>query len=558
MQRTEGEIRAAATARQAREQLALSRARQEVPTGAIEAECDDVWSNDEAQCDDLAMSIELVPPDDAFDEDCESESASDDCPMLVATPRPAEWQLCGEVAVTRPKDDAAAVDAAHQLFGDRWKTVNGDLHVYNEGVWQQDANVMKRLLMDRREELGVYGTTRSKMNDVIDLAKTMNVVDDAWTQQLDQLRSGLVPFADGIYDRAAMTIRAFTPEDKLTTKLDFNAPREDVRAERREVEQLLRDMLPDRLYNELLGHVAESLFSSTNSHKYFVQLYGDGNNGKTTLMSILSAAFPQWVRTTSVEHFVVKGGNHDSNRPQPWLIDVRGARIVFVEEPNNRAFDGSLLKLLRGNGAVTGRALYKGNVSYVPTWTLYIAANDPIETKPSDPAVRASMRSFHLPCHFSANGRAPHPYHRFPRKSIANVAERFTQRAYRIALLEVLWEHWDRYEADGLPPLESEFSRPLAQLYKDDHPSIRDLFARCFEENEQAMRVPEKELLHKLEAEGCTESQKKMKLTMEEHYKPHAFVRRYQHRKVYHWDGLEVRGGGFGGEALGRTLSDTW
>ena len=509
-----------------------------------------------------ATDIVLQPPDDVS-EDWQSETdASSEAPPAwgatfyeqVAPPRLDEC----------PKDDAAALEAAHKLFGDRWKTVNGELHVYRNGVWLQDANAFKTLLMEHRDQLGVYGTSRAKMNDVIDLAKTMNVADDAWTHQLDRLRAGLVPFADGIYNRETMTIRDFKPEDMLTTRLDFNAPREDVSAEKQEVEQLLRDMLPGGLYNELLGHVAESLFSATNTHKYFVQLYGDGNNGKTTLMSFLSAAFPQWVRTTSVEHFVVKGGNHDANRPQPWLLDVRGARIVFVEEPNNRAFDGSLLKLLRGNGAVTGRALYKGNVSYVPTWTLYIAANDPIETKPSDPAVRASMRSFHLPCHFSADGKPPHPFHQFSRKSIANVAERFRRRPYRLALLDVLWEHWDRYKTDGLPPLVSEFSRPLAQLYSDDHPSIRDLLVRCFEESKQAKRVAEKDLLHRLELEGCAESQKKMKLTMEEHYKAHAFVRRYQHRKVYHWDGLEVRDAGFGGHfdgdghALGCTLSDTW
>ena len=87
---------------------------------------------------------------------------------------------------------------------------------------------------------------------------------------------------------------------------------------------------------------------------------------------------------------------------------------------------------------------------------------------------------------------------------------------------------------------------------------------RQIEENKQAKRVAEKDLLHRLELEGCAESQKKMKLTMEEHYKAHAFVRRYQHRKVYHWDGLEVRDAGFGGHfdgdghTLGRTLSDTW
>ena len=50
-----------------------------------------------------------------------------------------------------------------------------------------------------------------------------------------------------------------------------------------------------------------SLFNCTNTHKYFVQLYGEGNNGKTTLMRILQTAFPIWVKMPSVEHLVVHG-----------------------------------------------------------------------------------------------------------------------------------------------------------------------------------------------------------------------------------------------------------
>ena len=53
--------------------------------------------------------------------------------------------------------------------------------------------------------------------------------------------------------------------------------------------------------------LAESFFSPINTHKYFMQLYGEGNNGKTTLFRILQTAFPEWVKMPSVEHLVIKG-----------------------------------------------------------------------------------------------------------------------------------------------------------------------------------------------------------------------------------------------------------
>ena len=151
-----------------------------------------------------------------------------------------------------------------------------------------------------------------------------------------------------------------------------------VAEERAHLESILDDLFPEEQFKrEVMTRLAESLFHCSNTHKYFVQLYGEGNNGKTTLLRILQTAFPQWVQMPSVEHLVARGVRN-ADAPQPWLIDVMGARILGFEEPPRGAkFDGSLLKLLRGNGVVTGRALYKGNVSYVPSYTLWLATNSP-------------------------------------------------------------------------------------------------------------------------------------------------------------------------------------
>jgi hypothetical protein len=43
-----------------------------------------------------------------------------------------------------------------------------------------------------------------------------------------------------------------------------------------------------------------------------------------------------------------------------------------------------LLKLLRGNGVVTARALYKGSVSYIPTYTIWVEARAAERTNPGN------------------------------------------------------------------------------------------------------------------------------------------------------------------------------
>ena len=60
-------------------------------------------------------------------------------------------------------------------------------------------------------------------------------------------------------------------------------------------------------------------------------------------------------------------------------------------------------------------------------------------------------------------------------------------------------------------------------------------------ENRPEARVGDRVRRGALEAAGCTESQKKMRIVMEEHFKEHAFVKLYAPGNVRTWLGLVVR-----------------
>ena len=470
--------------------------------------------------------------------------AGEDTPMQEEATHEHKKQKQDHTGLPNPQKDKEALETLHRIAGSKWVTVNGALFTYRSGLWTQDENAFLELLMQHETELGEYGRKLARMSNVQKLAKTKNIVDETWTQQLDHLRAGLVPFADGIYDVVTSKLRAFHPDDMITKKFDFNAPSaildDDTSFEVAKVRSIIEDVLPEeKLRNEVMVRLAESFFSPINTHKYFMQLYGEGNNGKTTLFRILQTAFPGWVKMPSVEHLVIKSKQRDPNAPQPWLIDVMGARILAFEEPGEGCpFDGALLKQLRGNGMVTGRALFKGNVSYIPQFTVCIASNGLIDIKPMDQAVLNSLHSFELPSHF-CEGNAP-PGAKYPKQKIPNLEGLFKERKYKLALFAVLREYYSIYRCKGLPALESEFSRPVAELYRAEHRGALDLLEHCFIEDKSSLRVPEKILLQKLIQEGCEESQQKMKLVMQKHYGGHAFIKRYQHRHVFMWDGLTV------------------
>ena len=443
-----------------------------------------------------------------------------------------------------PTTDRAALEILHSVAGKEWESVNETLYVYEDGIWTQEQSAFCGLMMRHSEKLGpIYGESVRKIRDVAYAARTMNKVDATWTQKFNRLDPGLVPFSDGIFDVESGELRDFEHEDMLTCKFDFASPKqgESFGAEKETLEKMLLDLLPDpMLKREVMTRLAESFFNCSNKHEYFVQLYGEGNNGKTTRMRMLQTAFPLWVQMPNVEHLVARGGSRNADAPQPWLVDVMCARILGFEEPPVGAkFDGSFLKLLRGNGVVTGRALYKGNVSYVPSFTLYIAANSPIDIAPTDQAVLNSFHSFEMPSCFVDKGCAAPLGTRFVKQKIPNIEERFNRRPYKLALFDVLSEYYFDYLKGGLPDLMSPFSKKLTAIYKEEHPAIREIFDSCVAED-KASKVSGKRILAVMQQHGYEDNPKKLKLFMESKYEGHNFVRKTRSQNLVTWNGLCV------------------
>lgn len=221
-----------------------------------------------------------------------------------------------------PTKDWDALQVLLSAAGNSWRSCGKTLFIYNDGIWTPETGapgpLFTALCTAHRERLGDrYGKMVYAINELRKMALCANKVDQTWTQGFNQLPAGQVPFSNSIYDLETCQLRDYRPEDMLTEKFAFPAPTfaDQYDAEYEEIKQIFVDMLPDeQLKRELLTRLAESLFNPKNVHKYFLQLYGLGNNGKTTLIRLLQTAFPIWVK-------MPLRGAHDSAvaRPRPEL-----------------------------------------------------------------------------------------------------------------------------------------------------------------------------------------------------------------------------------------------
>jgi phage/plasmid-associated DNA primase len=84
--------------------------------------------------------------------------------------------------------------------------------------------------------------------------------------------------------------------------------------------------------------------------------------------------------------------DNNADKAEPWKIRAMGCRLLHADEAKHgNLLDGSLFKLFRGGGKVSNRDLKKSQITYRPIYHSVITPNDPVEFKPSDPAIMASV-----------------------------------------------------------------------------------------------------------------------------------------------------------------------
>jgi putative DNA primase/helicase len=104
-------------------------------------------------------------------------------------------------------------------------------------------------------------------------------------------------------------------------------------------------------------------------------LYGEGSNGKSTLITTVAWLMGDFAMTIPVQALLVndrKGGSEAT----PELARLPGARLVHTSEPRQGAvFDEALLKRITGGESMPARHLNKGFFDFTPAFKLVAGFN---------------------------------------------------------------------------------------------------------------------------------------------------------------------------------------
>lgn len=112
--------------------------------------------------------------------------------------------------------------------------------------------------------------------------------------------------------------------------------------------------------------------------EFAVMIYGDGANGKTTLLTGLKEVFGDYAAKLSSSAILTKGRAlaRSSSAASPEIAQLRGKRLVTIEESSRSArLDAERFKELASNGDVSSRGLYEAQRTIPVTWTMFFATN---------------------------------------------------------------------------------------------------------------------------------------------------------------------------------------
>lgn len=113
--------------------------------------------------------------------------------------------------------------------------------------------------------------------------------------------------------------------------------------------------------------------SGDTSEEYLYITHGSGGNGKSKFLETIQNVLGDYAQTTSSSLLMSKP---DANSPNPYLADIRGARLVIASETKDgQRLDEELVKRLTGNDTIKTRNLYEKPFTFRPEAKFVLSTN---------------------------------------------------------------------------------------------------------------------------------------------------------------------------------------
>lgn len=377
-------------------------------------------------------------------------------------------------------ESLGAVERCALAYQEQADLVDSEIKAMNiqpkqEGAWRLK---LKEKLEKGAERLrGVSGAERClRWAPVVD--HRMVVVE----HQLDQCPM-LLPVKNGVIDLETGALTTGRPDDLLSKALDIEY---DPHADYAPWAEFILEICGGR--QDLAAFLKRSFGYAITGHaleQYIWVFVGPGRNGKGVLFGLISEVMGSYYRELSRGMLIEQRSEPSPSAASEHLYSLLGRRIVVGAETNRgQRIDTGAVKMLTGEDKVTCRPLFKSEISFTPTHTLFLHTNHIPQGLTSDFAMLQRLLRVDFPNMYVDDPEAeakryPLQAEKFRRKD-PNLKQRLRQ--YLPGILRWLVEGCLEWQRDGIAPptIVSEWVDELAR--EEDY--IREFIKDCLQESD--------------------------------------------------------------------------
>lgn len=196
----------------------------------------------------------------------------------------------------------------------------------------------------------------------------------------------LLCFNNGVMDFNTQEFRKGKPDDYLAKstkinyiKLDYNKHKQYID----EINDFMNKLFPEpELRNYMWEHLASTLIGENNDQTFNIY-NGNGSNGKSKLVELMSACLGDYKATVPITLITAKRNSIGSTSSE--VVQLKGTRYAVMQEPSkgDRINEG-IMKEITGGDPLQGRALFKDSITFIPQFKLVVCTNTLLDVNSND------------------------------------------------------------------------------------------------------------------------------------------------------------------------------
>jgi P4 family phage/plasmid primase-like protien len=230
-----------------------------------------------------------------------------------------------------------------------------------------------------------------------ELFKVNNNPDRNFVQKLNT-NNDLIVFTNGVYDLKTFEFRDGSPHDNISIGMNYAYADKHTKYYA-ELMSFLEDIQPNKEDRDfLLTYLSHALCGNT--LHWFTVFIGEGRNGKTNLIELLSLTFGDYYEPVKSQMFTRP--RPAAGTPEPELLNLRNKKLVISSEADKKSqLNSGFIKFMTGKDSMKLRFCH-GNemLVFTPKFITIFSCNTIPDTDEMDIAFSKRLKCVHFPTIF--------------------------------------------------------------------------------------------------------------------------------------------------------------